>query len=402
MEETFSSESVAKVSSKTEEKQYIRFDLSQRIQHLILFVSFTLLGITGLAQKYATTRAGEAVLGILGGIEMSRLIHRGAAIVLMVVSIYHLIDVLYRVLVLRVSLSMLPVVEDFKHLYQDVLYYIGRRRHKAYYGRYSYAEKVEYLAVVWGTLIMAITGFMMWNPISTARWFPGEFIPAAKAAHGGEALLAVLAVILWHFYLVHLRHFNKSIFTGKLSEEEMRHEHPAELAQIKAGEAGQMPPKEVIRRRERYFYPVAAVLTAAMTFGLYKFITFEQTAITTVPPGETAPVFVPITPTPTATILPSPTPAPGEEMQANTWEGAFGELFADKCGTCHVQQSLGGLSLVTYEDALEVGVTGPAIVPGDSDASVLVQVQSTGNHPGQLTIDEVEEVIQWIEAGAPE
>ncbi len=82
---------------------------------------------------------------------------------------------------------------------------------------------------------MIITGFMMWNPIATARFLPGDFIPAAKAAHGGEALLAVLAIIVWHMYGVHIKHFNKSMFTGKISEEEMLDEHPLELADIKAG-----------------------------------------------------------------------------------------------------------------------------------------------------------------------
>ena len=119
------------------------------------------------------------------------------------------------------------------------MYYFGLRKHKAYYGRYNYAEKAEYLAVVWGTVIMGITGFMMWNPIATTRYLPGEFIPAAKAAHGGEAVLAVLAIIIWHFYHVHIRHLNKSMFTGKITEKEMAHEHPAELAQIKAGEGDQ-------------------------------------------------------------------------------------------------------------------------------------------------------------------
>ena len=401
MDNTLPADSMAKVR-ETAKKYYTRFDVLQRIEHLVLLVSFTILGATGLAQKFATSPGGEAVLGFFGGIEQSRVIHRSAAVILMAVSIYHIVEVLYRILVLRVSLSMLPVPEDFKHLYHDILYYLGLRKHKAYYGRYSYAEKVEYLAVVWGTVIMAITGFMMWNPVATTRWLPGEFIPAAKAAHGGEALLAVLAIILWHFYHVHIRHFNKSMFTGKLSEEEMRHEHPAELAQIKSGQADKKPPQEVVRHRLQFFLPMAIVLTAAFSFGLVKFVTFEQTAIDTVPPGETAPIFVPITPTPTATPLPSPTPGLGGEIQANTWKGAFQELFSERCGTCHVQSNLGGLSLATYADALKGGRSGPAIVPGDPDASLLVQVQSTGNHPGQLTIDELEKVIQWIEAGAPE
>ncbi len=153
-----------------------------------------------------------------------------AAVVLAAVAAYHVLDVAYRIFVLRMPLSMLPQVEDFKHLVQDVLFYLGRRDRKASYGRYSYAEKVEYLAVVWGTLIMGMTGFMMWNPLASARWFHGQAIPAAKAAHGGEALLAVLAIILWHFYHVHVRHFNQSIFTGRLSRQEMHEEHPAELA----------------------------------------------------------------------------------------------------------------------------------------------------------------------------
>ena len=381
---------------------YLRFDLSQRAEHLFLLVSFTILGITGLAQKYATTAMGESVLGLLGGIESSRLIHRGFAVVLMAVSIYHIVAVLYRIVVKRVSLSMFPVLEDFKHLYQDVLYYLGRRKRKAYYGRYTYVEKAEYLAVVWGTLIMAVTGFMMWNPIATARWLPGESIPAAKAAHGGEALLAVLAIILWHFYHVHVRQFNKSMFTGQLTEEEMQHEHPAELAMIKSRQAELQPAEEVIRKRQRYFFPIAAVLVGVMGFGLVKFVTFEQTAIDTVPRRETVPIFVPITPTPTATPMRSPTPGLGETGQENTWEGAIGPLFSQKCGACHVQATFGGYSLASYQEALAGGSQGAGIVPGDADASVLVHIQSTGNHAGQLSIDELEKVIQWVEAGAPE
>ncbi len=385
-----------------EERSYKRFDLSQRIEHFFLLISFTILGITGLAQRYAESIAGQTVLSWFGGIEMARVVHRGAAIVLMSVSVYHLIAVLYRVFVLRYSFSIVPDLNDFKHVYQDVLYYLGLGKRKAYYGRYSYAEKAEYFAVVWGTLIMIITGFMMWNPIATTNWLPGEWIPAAIAAHSGEALLAVLAIILWHFYHVHLRHFNRSIFTGKLTEEEMEEEHPAELAQIKHGEAQKRPPREVIRRRERYFLPVAAVVTIALGFGLYDFVTFEQTAIAYVPPGETAPVFVPFTPTPSPVPTATPTPNPEPPVVENTWDGRFADLFAERCGACHIQSNLGGLSLETYEAALEGGDDGPAIVPGNPDASLLVQIQGSGNHPGQLTIDELQDVIDWIQAGALE
>ena len=96
---------------------------------------------------------------------------------------------------------------------------------------------------------MIATGFMLWNPIATARLLPGEFIPAAQVVHGGEALLAILAVLVWHFYAVHLRQFNRSMFTGELSEEEMEHEHPLELERIKAGKAEAAADPAVLARR---------------------------------------------------------------------------------------------------------------------------------------------------------
>jgi cytochrome b subunit of formate dehydrogenase len=384
-----------------EQKEYQRFSLSERIEHGLLLVSFTILGITGLAQKFASSQIAQNILELFGGIEKSRTIHHIFAVVLLTVSIYHILAAFYRIFVLRRTLSMLPVPQDFVHLYQDILFYLGRRARKAYYGRYSYAEKVEYLAVVWGTMIMAITGFMMWNPIATTRWLPGEFIPAAKAAHGGEALLAVLAIILWHFYHVHLRSFNKSMFTGKLSEEEMKEEHPAELAMFKAGTTGKRPPIKDLRRREQIYYPVAALVTVVLGFGLFRFVTFEQTAILTVPRGETAPIFVPFTPTPSPTPAPTPTSAPGG-IVANSWDDGVSQLLNERCGNCHVQATASGLSLATYQDALKGGSRGPAIVPGDTQASILVQVQSAGGHPGQLSDAELAKIVDWINAGAPE
>ena len=381
---------------------YKRFDLSQRIEHLVLLVSFTILGFTGLSQKYAMSALGGAILELFGGIEMARVIHHVAAFFLVAVSGYHIISVAYRIFVLKSDLSMLPTFEDFRHLFQDIGYYLSIREHKAFYARYNYAEKAEYFAVVWGTIIMAITGFMMLNPIATTQLLPGEYIPAAKAAHGGEALLAVLAIILWHFYHVHFRHFNKSMFTGKLTRQEMEEEHPAELAAIDASENLVSIPPKTIAQRKRIFFPIASVLSLVFFIGLYKFVTFEQTAITTIPQAETAQVFVPITPTPKPTPTITPTAVPGQAPAANTWSGTFEELFRNRCKSCHINAAVGGLSLATYQSALQGGNSGPAIVPGNPDRSVLVQIQSSGNHPGQLTVDELNQVIEWIKAGAPE
>ncbi len=371
-----------------------------------------MLVLTGLPQKFAAAPLSQFVIDLFGGIESIRVVHRIAAIILMILSIYHVVAVLYRVFVQRVPWTMAPLVDDFKHLWHDLLFYFGRRKHKAYYGRYNYAEKVEYLAVVWGMAIMIITGFMMWNPIATTNFLPGQFIPAAKVAHGGEAVLATLAIILWHFYHVHLRHFNRSMFTGKMTRHEMEEEHPAELALIEAGQDYRLPPPAVLRRRQQIFYPIAAVIVIVSGILLLGFITFEKTAIETVPPAITGEAYVPYTPTPTLppTLTPTPTvtPTPGPQKptpaaeSGAAWDTTISAIFNAKCAACHIQAQSGGLSLKTYADALKGGQDGPAIVPNDPDKSVLVQVQQKGGHPGQLSADELAQVIAWIEAGAPE
>ncbi len=382
-------------------KKYTRFDISQRIEHIIFLLSFTVLGITGLVQRYSSSPISQQIIRSFGGIESTRLIHHWAAVVMMIVSIFHILNLLYRIYVLRVPWSMMPVIEDAKHLIHDISYYLGIRNEQAYYGRYNYAEKMEYLAVVWGTIIMGITGFMMWNPIVTAQNLPGQIIPAAKAAHSAEAILAVLSVLLWHFYHVHLRHFNKSMFTGKLTHEEMKEEHPAELAEIDQGRGYVPPPNIDIRKRQYVFFPFAVVLAILMIFSAYQFITIEDTALAQVSIRESAEVFVHVTPTPKPSPTPAPTSPPQEGVSANSWKGTYEALFRNRCGTCHGITSVGGLSLATYNDALIGGDRGPAIVPENPEASILVQVQLEGGHPGQLTTEEITSVIEWIEAGAP-
>ncbi len=385
-----------------ENRRYQRFPASYRAEHWVLMLSFTILAVTGLVQLFAQVSLSRSIVAALGGIESVRLIHRASAIALMLLSVYHLGAVGYRFLVLRYRPSILPTMLDVRNAWDSVLYYLGRREHRPQQDRYTYEEKAEYWAVVWGTVIMMITGFMLWNPIATARFLPGQFIPAAKAAHGGEALLAVLAIIVWHLYHVHIRHFNRSMFTGYLSEEEMLEEHPLELADRKAGVYVQAPNPEHIRRRQRIFIPVYTVIAVGLVAGIYFFATFEQTAILTVPPPEQVVVFAPFTPTPVPTALPTVTPA-ADAQTPTSWETGFAELLAARCGSCHGGSvMLGGLDLSTYAAALEGGQGGPAIVPGDPDASLLLEVQAVGNHPGQLSGDELALLRSWIESEAPE
>lgn len=405
-------------------RTYERFPLARRIEHWVMMLSFTTLAITGLPQRFSSSPVSIAFVGILGGIETLRTIHHFAAIVMMLGTAWHLLVFGYLSYVRRTRLTMIPTLQDVKDAWQALMYNIGYSKTPPQMGRYTFEEKMEYWAFVWGAMIMGATGFMMWNPIATTRVLPGEAIPAAKAAHGGEALLAVLAIIIWHMYGVHIKRFNRSMFTGKMSEEDMLHEHPLELADIKAGIAERPTDPATLGRRQRIYLPLATVLALFMLLGVYGFVNAEETALMTVErQAPTVVVFVPQTPTPaptqtatapvTETPLPSPSPA-GEQPTADstpgtpavasdlTWDNAIGPIFQAKCTTCHGASAFGGLNLSTYADAMKGGASGPVIVPGSGETSLLVVRQQAGGHPGQLTPEEIAQVIEWIDAGALE
>jgi cytochrome b subunit of formate dehydrogenase len=345
-------------------------------------------------------------VGFLGGIENLRTIHHIAAIVMMLGTAWHILVFGYLAYVRRTRFSMLPTLQDVKDGWQALMYNLGFAKTFPQMGRYTFEEKMEYWAFVWGALIMSATGFMMWNPISTVRFLPGEAIPAAKAAHGGEALLAVLAIIIWHMYGVHIKRLNKSMFTGKMSEEVMLHEHPLELADIKAGLADRPVDPLVLRQRQRVYLPIAAVLAILMLGGLYGFVNAETTALTTIQrQAPTIVVYVPQTSTPAPTQTPTSlasesTPsAPGAAL---TWDSSIGAMLQAKCTSCHGAAAMAGLNLSTYADAMKGGSSGPVIVPGDATNSLIVQKQQAGGHPGQLTADEIAKLIERINAGVPE
>lgn len=386
----------------SEQRRYLRFPLRYRIEHWFLFLTFTTLAITGLVQKFPLAGVSQWVVGLLGGIENTRIVHHTAAVLFVLEVIYHAGIVGYQLIVLRSKATMMPDTNDFRNAWHLLKFNFGFARERPAEGRYTFAEKMEYWAVIWGTVIMAITGFMMWNPIATTKILPGVFIPAAKAAHGGEALLAVLAIIVWHLYYVHIHTFNKSMFTGYLSEEEMKEEHAAELARLQV-EGDTTPTLSDVPgafARRRIYVPVFGVVAVVATIGLYYFATFEQTAITTIPPAENVVIYAPLTPTPYPTALPTQTLS---ATQPTTWDNGIADIFRNECVSCHSSaSSMAGLDLTSYQKLMAGASSGPVIVPGDPDASVLIQVQSAGGHPGQLSGEELQWVREWIANGAPE
>ena len=284
--------------SQTQPQTYERFPVWRRIEHFMMVLSFATLGLTGLPQKYPDSGLGAAILQALGGIENLRLVHHTAAVVMMFGTAYHILVMGYSVFVMHDKMSMLPTLQDMKDGFQAVFYNLGFVKNYPQMGRYTFEEKLEYWAFVWGAAVMGATGFLMWNPVTATKYLPGEFVPAAKAAHGGEAVLAVLAIIIWHIYGVHIKRFNKAMFNGLQTEEEMLHEHPLELEEIKSGRGHHLPPRDVIRKRQMMYFPIAAILTLGMLAGIFGFINAEETALTTIEPLTEQQIYAPQTPQP--------------------------------------------------------------------------------------------------------
>ena len=159
-------------------------------------------------------------------------------------------------------MPMVPRLDDAKDFLQQIKFNLGLEKRPPRMDRYTFAEKLEYLALVWGTAMMVLTGLLLLYPVRWTSLFPGEVILAAKAAHGGEAILAFLSILTWHAYFVHIRHWNTSIFTGALDAEAYTEEHPLELARLRRLE--EPVPVPIRWWRVAVFVVVAVILIAGV------------------------------------------------------------------------------------------------------------------------------------------
>ncbi|MEW5981001.1 MAG: cytochrome b/b6 domain-containing protein [Acidobacteriota bacterium] len=214
-----------------------RFSLDQRVEHVVVMVLFIVLSVTGLPQKYFDLAFSRWLIDLLGGVDRIRWFHRAAGLTFAAMTAIHLMSAILSVARGRAPLSIVPNRKDYTDAIQMMRYYLGRTDQPAQFDRFDYRQKFEYWGMVLGAVVVIVTGLVLYFPIPFTQWLPGELIPAAKVAHSNEGLMAFLVVIVWHIYNAHLNPdvfpFDTSIFTGKVSIERMRHEHPLELARLK-------------------------------------------------------------------------------------------------------------------------------------------------------------------------
>ncbi|HDH97404.1 MAG TPA: hypothetical protein ENF73_06735 [Proteobacteria bacterium] len=225
--------------------KYLRFSKSERWQHLLLLVSFSLLVISGFMYTFKITIPNAPWFQ-----ELRAIVHRVAAVMFIIYCIWHLSWLLFTKRGRGFLVAMIPRPKDLGDLLWTIFYNLGLISVRPKYDRFNYVEKMEYFALIWGGVVMILTGFLLWFEAHFIRIFPIWVVDVANLIHLMEATLAALAIVVWHFYHAHINPDVSPMathwITGYLTEEEMEHEHPVELERIKARVAKGEKPEELI------------------------------------------------------------------------------------------------------------------------------------------------------------
>jgi cytochrome b subunit of formate dehydrogenase len=226
---------------------YQRFTIAERVLHALLMLTFVGCALSGLPLIFADRSWAVTLARILGGFQGAGLIHRVCAVVMIGVFVAHIVLVLRRAVVSRNVLgilwgpdSMVPQPQDGLDLYHQFRWFIGLGP-RPQFGRWTYWEKFDYWAVFWGMAIIGGSGVLLWFPFFFGNLLPGWVFNIAALVHGEEALLAVGFIFTIHFFNGHLRPdkfpMDTVVFTGRISEHELKSERALEYQRLVVGGA---------------------------------------------------------------------------------------------------------------------------------------------------------------------
>jgi cytochrome b subunit of formate dehydrogenase len=223
-------------------RYFRRFTAAQRVLHVFMMLSFTGLALSGLPLIFSEHAWARILARLLGGFEGAGLIHRICAVVMIVVFGGHVLHMAYLAIVKREwkrllwgTDSMVPQLQDGLDMWNHFKWFLGKGPRPTF-DRWTYWEKFDYWAVFWGMFIIGGSGLLLWFPVFFARFLPGWIFNVATLVHGEEALLAVGFIFTIHFFNGHFRPekfpMDTVIFTGRISEEELRHERAPQYERL--------------------------------------------------------------------------------------------------------------------------------------------------------------------------
>ncbi|VAX10959.1 hypothetical protein MNBD_GAMMA26-1792 [hydrothermal vent metagenome] len=216
-----------------------RYSAHIRIQHLMTFTTFLLLAFTGLPIHYTEAFWAVPFNSVLGGVDVTRVIHRTLATLMVLSMVYHMMTIVggtVQKLAQRqfdIRRSILPIWKDARDFAADMAYHAGQRENRPEMDKFMYKQKIHYFAAAFGNIVMVVSGSSFifpefWNSVLPAE-YASHFQEMMRLSHPHEALLALLVIAFWHWYNVHLAPgrfpMQWTFLTGKLTREHQIEEH---------------------------------------------------------------------------------------------------------------------------------------------------------------------------------
>jgi predicted CXXCH cytochrome family protein len=241
------------IHNPTGKAVYIRrFKTRHQITHIFVIISFVILALTGMMLKFANMGWAKTLSDLIGGVKAAGNWHRFAAVITFGYFIFHLTMLISAKLKKKIKIkdfifsgsSLMFNRQDLRDFWATIKWFVGKGP-KPQYGRWTYWEKFDYMAVFWGVAVIGFSGLILWFPEYFTKFLPGWLINVAMIIHSDEALLAVGFIFTIHFFNTHFRPeafpMDTVIFTGHLPEEIYKEDRPKEYEElVKSGKINQV------------------------------------------------------------------------------------------------------------------------------------------------------------------
>jgi cytochrome b subunit of formate dehydrogenase len=216
-----------------------RYSIHIRIQHMLTFVTFLTLAFTGLPIHFFESFWAEPFNALLGGVSITRIIHRTIAVIMIVSMVYHLLTITLgswwriRAGTFDIRRTIIPLWKDVRDFREDLQYFAGQRKQRPEMDKFNYKSKIHYFAAAFGNGVMILSGSTFLFPELWAMILPTSMVAhwqeLMRLSHPHEALLALLVIAFWHWYNVHLAPgrfpMQWTFLTGKITREHQMEEH---------------------------------------------------------------------------------------------------------------------------------------------------------------------------------
>jgi cytochrome b subunit of formate dehydrogenase len=245
MPRSFKHLKIKRTAERIHKRYYIqRFSTEQRIMHVFVILSFMGLALTGMMLKFASMPWAKFLADLFGGVEAAGRIHRVSAVITFGYFFVHLYSLVWSKFKTKTSWRQVIFGErslwfnkkDIRDFIGSIKWFLGLGP-RPEYGRWTYWEKFDYMAVFWGVGVIGLSGLILWFPEIFTKILPGWLINVAMIIHSDEALLAVGFIFTIHFFNTHLRPesfpMDPVIFTGLVPLDEYKEDRPEEYKHLK-------------------------------------------------------------------------------------------------------------------------------------------------------------------------